>query len=48
LAQRVAELFGEQGLGVPDEIRAVIAHVAELARSEVRLAVGGPPAADDG
>lgn len=47
LAQRVAELFGEQAIAVPAEIRTVIEHVAELARSEVRLAVG-PPAASTG
>lgn len=46
LAQRVAELFGEDGIAVPAEISTVIEHVAELARGEVRLAVGAPATAE--
>jgi putative ATP-dependent endonuclease of OLD family len=39
LAQRVAELFGEEGVAVPDEIKTVIEFVVELAREEARMAV---------
>jgi putative ATP-dependent endonuclease of OLD family len=39
LAQRVAELFADEGVDVPDEIRSVIEFVVELAREEARLAV---------
>lgn len=36
LAQRVAELFGEQGFAVPSEIESVLQAVAELATLEAR------------
>jgi putative ATP-dependent endonuclease of OLD family len=39
LAQRVAELFAEQGVDVPAEIRLVIEYVVDQAREEARLAV---------
>lgn len=42
LAQRVAEMFGEQGLPLPAEVEQVVAYVVELARQEARLAVAAP------
>lgn len=42
LAQRVAELFGEQAVPVPAEMARVIIHVSTLAREEARLAVAVP------
>lgn len=39
LAQRVAELFADQGVAVPPEITIVIQFVVELAREEARLSV---------
>jgi hypothetical protein len=39
LAERVAELFVEDGLPVPAEIGAVIDYVVELARAEARMSV---------
>jgi putative ATP-dependent endonuclease of OLD family len=42
VAQRVAELFADRAMPVPQEIADVIEFVAELARAEVRLAVAAP------
>lgn len=42
LAQRVAELFGEQDLPLPAEVEQVVAYVVDLARQEARLAVAAP------
>jgi putative ATP-dependent endonuclease of the OLD family len=47
LAQRVAELFGELGNTVPEQIETVIEHVVALARNEARLAATPPASADD-
>jgi predicted ATP-dependent endonuclease of OLD family len=46
LAQRVAELFGESRLSIPDEIERALRRVAASAEREARATGGEAPAAD--